>query len=97
MPTFVVERYWPGVSIGAAERVMTREASVARDMNHEGTAIRVVRSTLVQDDETVLSLVEADSEQDVAELARRSGVRADRIVPAQDVLPAGHDADDGTL
>ncbi len=87
MPTYIVERYWPGVSPEEAETVIARETAVAVAMRAEGKPIRVVRSTLVQEDETLLSLVEAESEQEVAELGSRAGTPADRIVPALEMLP----------
>ncbi len=80
--TFVVERYWPGVTIGMVEAVIAREAALAREMSSEGRSVRVLHTTLVQGDETVISVVAAESEADVAELGARSGRPADRIVPA---------------
>ncbi len=84
---FVVERYWPGVSTAEAEAVAGREAALAEAMRDEGRSIRVLRSTLVEDDETLLSFVEAESRADVVELGRRAGAPADRIVTALEMLP----------
>ncbi len=80
--TFVVERYWPGVTIGMVEAVIAREAALAREMSAKGRSISVLHTTLVAGDETVISMVVAESEADVAELGERSGRPADRIVPA---------------
>jgi hypothetical protein len=85
VPTFLLERYWPGISRADAEAVIARETTQAETMRAEGRAVRVLRSTLVTSDEVLLSLVEAESELEVAELGRRCGAPADRIVPAEDV------------
>ena len=87
MKTFVVERYWPGISATEAATVMASEADHAAEMRREGTSVRVLRSTLVEDDETLLSLVEAASREDVVELGRRAGAPPDRIVPAVEMTP----------
>lgn len=85
MRTFVVERYWPGISIAEAESLLEREAAAAQAMRDEGRFIQVLRSTLVEADETLLSIVEAESEPDVVELGARTGRPADRIVAARDL------------
>lgn len=85
MPTYLLERYWPGISRTDAEAVIACEATHAETMRGEGRSVRVLRSTLVAVDEVLLSLVEAESEYDAAELGRRCGVPADRIVPAEDM------------
>jgi hypothetical protein len=89
MQTFVVERYWPGVSRDEAALLVAREAEVADAMQCEGRHVRVVRTTLVESDEMLLSVVEARTEDDVAMLGERAGRAVDRIVRARDVVPAG--------
>ncbi len=86
--TFVVERYWPGVSVELAEAVIAREASLVAAMSAEGRPIRVLHATLVEGDETVMSVVEALSRADVVELGERSGTPADRVVPAVEMQPS---------
>lgn len=98
--TFVVERYWPGVSVERAEAVIAREASLVEAMTAEGRPIRVLYATLVEADETVMSVVEALSWADVVELGERSGTPADRVVPARAMetrSAAGHPAVPRTL
>lgn len=82
MPTFVVERYVPGISRAQAESVLAAEAALVRELTASGCAIRILHTTYVEADETVLSFVEAPSRADVVELGERVGVPADRIVPA---------------
>lgn len=82
MPTFVLERYLPGVSHAEAEAVLRREAEAAAAMAAAGRAVHVLHATLVEGDESVTSVVEAPSRADVVELGERAGAPADRIVPA---------------
>ncbi|MFN8223492.1 MAG: DUF4242 domain-containing protein [Gaiellales bacterium] len=81
-PVFVVERYLPGISRAEAEEVIQSEVALAAEMAAAGCGIRVVRATLVEGDETVVSFVEADSREDVVALGRRAGAPADRVVQA---------------
>jgi hypothetical protein len=95
MPTFVVERYVPGISREQAEAVIAREASLIEAMTAEGRSIRVLHATLVEGDETVISVVEAPLRSDVVELGERSGTPADRVVPAVEMaaFPGGGPAE----
>lgn len=92
----MVERYWPGVSVELAEAVIARETSLVAAMSAEGRPIRVLHATLVEEDETVLSVVEALSRADVVELGERSGAPADRVVAAVAMKPAPEHAPGGT-
>lgn len=98
MPTFVVERYVPGISRTQAEAVIAREASLVEEMSAEGRSIRVLHATLVEGDETVMSVVEATSRDDVVELGERSGTPADRVVSAVEMPspPGGTPPEDAT-
>lgn len=82
MPTFVVERYLPGVSRVQAEAVIRREAEQATAMAEAGRGVRVLHATLVEGDEAVMSVVEAPTRADVVELGERASAPADRIVAA---------------
>lgn len=85
MPAFVLERYLPGVSRTQVERVIARDRALAREMAAEGRAISVLHATFVEDDEAVMSVVEAASRQDAVELGDRSGTPPDRVVRAVEV------------
>lgn len=82
MPTFLLERFWPGITPTRAMTVVARDDALAATMRGEGRSIRVVRTTLLPGDETLMSIVEAESEQDVAELGERAEAPADRVVAA---------------
>jgi hypothetical protein len=72
--SFVVERFWPGVTASAAVADLDR----LRPAPATG-GIRIVGSVLVPEDEVVLSLVEAPSADSIAVLFRGAGVSFDRV------------------
>jgi hypothetical protein len=74
--TFLVERYWPGVTAVAAEAVT---ASLA------GGAIRVVETIVTGPDEVCFWYVEAGSLDEVVDAFRAAAVPIDRISPATTV------------
>src|SRR5262249_44008344 len=88
LATFLVERYWPGVSPEQLEEAVARGTRSVRAMRRRGRPIRYLRSTLIPDDETVLCLFEAASSADVAEVNRGAGMPFDRIVDAVTLVPA---------
>lgn len=89
MATFLVERYWPGVTVEAfADAVCRLEASLA-GLRRQGMTIRTVGSTLVPDDEAAYWVVDAPSGDVVALAWARAGVPAERIVGALDVRRGG--------
>jgi hypothetical protein len=77
--TYLVERYWPGVSVEQHEAALARSRGAAEEMRSEGKQIEHVRSTLVPQQETVFCLFEAESSAVVAELNERARFRYDRI------------------
>jgi hypothetical protein len=78
--TFLVEHYWPGVTVesfrAAAERVGEATAALAR----EGAAIRFLHSTVVPADEAAFCAFHADSAALVEEAYSRAGVSFERLV-----------------
>lgn len=85
MPRFVVERFVPDISLAVAEAIVECESRQAALLTREGHAVRILHTTLVESDETILSLVEASSRAEVVALVERSGVPADRVVAAVSV------------
>ena len=51
-------------------------------MRRDGSKVRCVHSTLVPEDEAILSVIDAASSELVEQLFARAGVRVDRIVRA---------------
>jgi hypothetical protein len=78
--TFLVERYWPGVSAVEIRSAVARETRSAEEMGREGRRVRYLRSTFVPKEEALLCLFEATSRDEVAELNERAAVPFDRIV-----------------
>jgi hypothetical protein len=77
--TFLMERYWPGVS--RADLVTTEEhlCRAAGELTRDGIRIRILSSTWIPADEVVLTLFEAGEEDDVLEVGRRSNYPFDRM------------------
>ena len=81
-PTFIVERYWPGVDLDALRAALPSLEAAAEAMTAGGRPIGHVGSILMPDDEVVFSLIAADHMSFVNELNERAGVPADRIARA---------------
>ena len=82
--TFLVERYWPGVTVEQFTDAATRLDEAVTRLREGGTAIRTVSSTLVPVDEAAYWVVEAAS-ADLVEVAfRQADVSVERIVGALD-------------
>jgi hypothetical protein len=80
--SFLVEHYRPGITPDAFRDAIARVRASAAAMRRDGSSIRCVHSTLVPEDEAVLSLIDAGSSELVEQLFARAGVRVDRIVTA---------------
>ena len=78
--TFLVEHYRPGITAEAFRAAMARVRASAAAMRRDGSPIRCVHSTLVPEDEAMLSVIDAASSELVEQLFARAGVRVDRIV-----------------
>jgi hypothetical protein len=83
--TFLVERYWPGITEATFRTTHERLRKAAEALRREGIEVVHLRSTLAQDEEAVFSFFVAGSTADVAEANRRGGVPFDRIVPVVEV------------
>lgn len=80
--TFLVERYWPGVTVDAFAEAVRRVRESIDGLRSEGEAIQTMSSTLVPTDEAAYWVVAASS-ADIVELAyARAGVPYERIVGA---------------
>ena len=87
MPTYIVERYWPGVTKDRLAQAIARSEKVIVSMNQGGIPVRYLRSTLVPADEVVFSLYDGPSAEAIREANERAQVPFDRIVEAIDVEP----------
>lgn len=85
--TFLVERYWPGVTVEAfAEATRRVDKSVER-LRADGASIRTVASTLVVADEVAYWVIDATSLDLVTLAFEQAGIPVERVVEAVDVRP----------
>jgi hypothetical protein len=85
VPVFVVESYVPNASTAVADsRARAQRAGTPDD------DVRYVRTTFFPDDELVLHVFEAASDDALRRAAARVALTYERISPAvEDALPAG--------
>ena len=82
MPTYLVERYWPGVTSELLLEALNRGRRVMQDMRVEGTSVRDVTSILIPGEEVVFSVYEGPSAAAVRQLNERANIPVSRIVEA---------------
>jgi hypothetical protein len=80
--TFLVERYWPGVTLEAFTAAAGRLRDSVDRLRREGAAIRTVAATLVPSDEAAYWIVDATSIDLIETAWERAGMGVERIVPA---------------
>jgi hypothetical protein len=85
LATFLVERYWPGITEATFLAAHDRLRTAAETLHGQGIEVIHLRSTLAAGEEAVFSFFKARSMADVAEANRRGGVPFDRIVPVVEV------------
>jgi hypothetical protein len=82
VPTYLVERYWPGVTSELLFEALKRGRRVMEEMSSEGTRIRDLSCTLIPGEEVVFSVYEGPSADAVRQLNQRAGIPVSRIVEA---------------
>jgi Protein of unknown function (DUF4242) len=82
VPTYLVERYWPGVTSELLLEALSRGRRVIEQMSAEGTRVRDITSVLVPGEEVVFSVYQGPSVEAVRQLNERAGIRVSRIVEA---------------
>ena len=92
--TFLVEHYWPGVTVEEFRAAADRVRASAEEMARADARIRFLHSTLVPEDEAAFCVFAAASSGLVEDVYRRAGVRFERIVDALElergeVVPGG--------
>lgn len=85
MPTYLVERYWPGVTRELLLEALSRARRVMDEMSAEGMRIRDISCTLIPGEEVVFSVYEGPSANAVLQLNERVGIPVSRIVEAVSV------------
>jgi hypothetical protein len=94
MPTYVAERYLPGVTWEQVLDAARRAKRSAAQMAAAGTPVRYLRSTFLPSDETCYCLFQAPSEDAVKQANDRAQMPFDRIVEVVHV--AAEDLPDGS-
>lgn len=82
MPTYLVERYWPGVTSELLLEALNRGRRVMEQMCVEGTRVRDITSILIPSEEVVFSVYEGPSAAAVRQLNDRADIPVSRIVEA---------------
>ena len=85
MPTYLVERYWPGVTRELLLEALDRAKRVMDEMSPAEMRIREVSCTLIPSEEVVFSVYDGPSAYAVRELNERAGIPVSRIVEAVSV------------
>ena len=85
--TFLLERYWPGVTPGLAAEATQRLLEAAAGSAGNQTPVRHLASALLPVDEVLFTFIEADSVTSVRALSDRAAFRADRISESVAVGP----------
>jgi hypothetical protein len=82
VPTYLVERYWPGVTVQRLSEALGRVRQVMEEMSGQGMSIGDVSCTLIPAEEVVFSVYEGPSAAAVRQLNERAGIPFSRIVEA---------------
>ena len=79
MPEFLVELYFSRTDPARVGVEARRACRVAEELTARGTAVRLVRSIFVPEDETCLFLFEADSIDAVREAVHAAGLSIEHV------------------
>ena len=82
MNEFLLELYVSKTNCAAVEVGAERLGRAAAELTTEGTPVRVLRSIFVSEDETCFVLVEADTAENVRDIAHRASLPFERVVEA---------------
>jgi hypothetical protein len=91
VPTYLVERYWPGVTCELLLEALERSRRVMAEMSAEGAHVRDLSCTLIPGEEVVFSVYEGPSAAAVRQLNERASIPVSRIVEA--IAVTGEQAD----
>jgi hypothetical protein len=80
--TYLVERYWPGVTGELLREALERARRVIEEMRQEGTYLRDIGCTFIPGEEVVFSMYEGPSAAAVRQLNERADIPISRIVEA---------------
>jgi Nickel responsive protein SCO4226-like len=78
---FLVERYSPELTVERMRAGEARARRAAAALTRAGRPVRYIGSLVVEAEETVFSVFEAESPDVIADVNRRAGLPFDRVVP----------------
>ena len=87
MPTYLVERYWPGVTSELLLEALNRGQRVMEQMSREGTPVRDISCILIPSEEVVFSVYEGPSAAAVFQFNERADIPVSRIIEATVITP----------
>jgi Protein of unknown function (DUF4242) len=76
---YLVECYWPGVSVEKLAAVAERAQEAARELRRHGRGLRFDGSVLVPEDETVFCFFDGE-EADVRTASEQAGIPYERVL-----------------
>jgi hypothetical protein len=79
---FIVEQYLPQPTDNDVERLLSALCAAATSATVDGTAVRLVHSLLISEDDLCLHLLAAASLDAAAKTAEAAGITAERIMKA---------------
>ena len=82
MPTYLVERYWPGVTSELLLEALSRCRRAMTQMSAEGTCVHGISWILIPREEVVFSVYEGPSTDAVRQLNERADIPISRMVEA---------------
>jgi hypothetical protein len=95
MPTYCLELYLPRATAARLEEEARQARLAAEAIATNGILVQYVRTTYLADDETCFHFFEANSDEAVAEAARRAGLPSERITLAVEAAAAAARKGDG--
>jgi Nickel responsive protein SCO4226-like len=87
---YLVEHYRPGLEVMGLRHLAALVREALDELQREGRSVRLARTAVVPADESVLCIVEAESEELVSEAYMRAGLSFERIsivVPEEASVP----------
>jgi hypothetical protein len=82
VPTYLVERYWPGVTSELLLEALDRGRQVMEEMRGEGTPLRDLSCIFIPSEEVVFSVYEGPSPAAVRQFNQRASIPVSRMVEA---------------
>jgi hypothetical protein len=78
--TYLVEAYVAKSDANGPAGIPDRAMLASKELRHQGTFVRYLRSIFIPQDETCFHIFEAGSEQDARNAAARAGIQPERVL-----------------